>query len=366
MSTAASRDSGSIPGNAPSHANGCDPRRPHTPTARGRISKVSIERFTKILRLARRKNGATMRDLEQELGVSQASIKRDLDYLKDRLSCPLEWDRGKRAYLVRDDLASGGRFELPGLWFDSSELFALLMMLHLIEGVQPGLLEEHIAPLKSRLRSILAAGGKSARQIEGKVKLIHFAPRRVEPKHFKLVSTALLEGKRLRLRYWRRDKKERTERIISPLQLVHYRENWVLDAWCHLRSELRSFGLEAIEDVEVISEPVVMVDEAAMREHFQSGYGIFAGKAANRAVLKFTPERAQWVSLETWHPDQTTSWLPDGSYVLEVPYSNDQELTMDIMRYGPDVEVLAPHALRLRLHKTLCAAAEKYGPEPVQ
>lgn len=339
-------------------ASAASPKRLAAPK-KERVSKVSIERFVKIVRMARRKNGVTMSDLEQELGISQASIKRDLDYLKDRLHCPLGWDRRKHAYVVRDDLAAGGRFELPGLWFDASELFALLMMLHLVEGVQPGLLEEHIAPMKERLRSMLAEGGKSAKQIESKVKLIHFAPRRVEPKHLKVVATALLEGKRLRLQYWRRDKMERTERVISPLQLVHYRENWVLDAWCHLRNELRSFGLEAIEDVQLAPEPAVEVTKEEMREHFQSGYGIFAGKANNRAVLKFTPERAQWIALEVWHPDQTDRWLEDGSYILEVPYSNDQELLMDVLRYGPDVEVLAPIPLRERMHSVLCAAAEK-------
>jgi predicted DNA-binding transcriptional regulator YafY len=331
-----------------------------------RVSKVSVERFVKIVRMARHKNGVTMSALEEELGISQASVKRDLDYLKDRLNCPLEWDRRKRAYVVRDDLAEGGRFELPGLWLDASELFALLMMLHLVEGVQPGLLEEHIAPMKERLRSMLAAGGKSAKQIENKVKLIHFAPRRVEPKHFKIVATALLEGKRLRMKYWRRDKGERTERIISPLQLVHYRENWVLDAWCHLRNELRSFALEAIEDVQAIAEPAMEVSKNDMREHFQSGYGIFAGKASNRAVLRFTPERARWISLETWHPDQNDRWLADGSYVLEVPYSNDQELLMDVLRYGPDAEVVAPPQLRARMHDILCAAAQRYGPAAAQ
>jgi predicted DNA-binding transcriptional regulator YafY len=333
---------------------------------KGRVSKVSIERFVKIVRLARRKNGVTMGDLEAELGVSTASIKRDIDYLKDRLHCPIQWDSRKRAHVLRDDPATGERFELPGLWFDASELFAMLMMLHLVEGVQPGLLEEHVAPMKERLRSMLAAGGKSAKQIERKVKLIHFAPRRVEPKHFKVLATALLEGKRLQLRYLRRDKKETTERVISPLQLVHYRENWVLDAWCHLRNELRSFAPEAIEDVRVLPEPAVDVSKEDMREHFQSGYGIFAGKATNRAILKFTPERAQWISLETWHPDQTDRRLEDGSYILEVPYSNDQELLMDVLRYGPDVEVLDPPELRQRMHALLCAAASQYAGRPAE
>lgn len=331
---------------------------------KARVSKVSIERFVKIVRLARRKNGVTMSDLQAELAISTASVKRDIEYLKDRLNCPIEWDSQKRAHVLRDDLETGERFELPGLWFDASELFAMLMMLHLVEGVQPGLLEEHVAPMKERVRSMLAAGGKSAKQIERKVKLIHFAPRRVEPKHFKVLATALLEGKKLQLQYLSRDKNETTQRVISPQQLVHYRENWVLDAWCHLRNELRSFAPEAIKDVKVLSETAIDVPKEEMRLHFQSGYGIFAGKATNRAVLKFTRDRAQWIALETWHPDQTDRWLADGSYVLEVPYSNDQELVMDVLRYGPEVEVLEPPELRRKIQERLCAAAKNYGNAP--
>lgn len=367
--------------NVASRASGESPVRKKSPPARShlsqipvtnpgqkesRVSKVSIERFVKIVRLARRKNGVTMSDLGVELGVSTASVKRDIDYLKDRLNCPIEWDSRKRAHMLRDDPATGERFELPGLWFDASELFAMLMMLHLVEGVQPGLLEEHVAPMKERVRSMLAAGGKSAKQIERKVKLIHFAPRRIEPKHFKVLATALLEGKKLQLQYLRRDKNETTERVISPLQLVHYRENWVLDAWCHLRNELRSFAPEAIEDVKILPESAIEVSQEEMRTHFQSGYGIFSGKATNRAILKFTHDRAQWIALETWHPDQSDRWLSDGSYILEVPYSNDQELVMDVLRYGPEVEVLGPPELRQRIQERLCAAAKHYGDEPAE
>lgn len=324
-----------------------------------RTVKVGLDRLDKIVRLARRRSGVTAGDLKRELEVSVASVKRDIEFLRDRMRCPIIWDHHKQRYFIQE-LPDGGRFELPGLWFDASEVFALLMMLDLVEGVQPGLLEDHLNPMRDRLRSILTAGGKSARQIERKVKLIHFAPRKVQPKHFTVVASALLEGNQLALHYLRRDKEEHTTRVISPLQLVHYRDNWVLDAWCHMRGALRSFALEAVEEVSVVQEPALKVSREDMREHFQSGYGIFAGKAVHRAVMKFTPKRAQWVSLETWHPDQSDRWLEDGSYILEVPYSHDEELVMDLMRYGPEVEVLAPPELRKRVHEVLCAAAQKY------
>ncbi|MDD2990365.1 MAG: WYL domain-containing protein [Zoogloea sp.] len=153
--------------------------------------------------------------------------------------------------------------------------------------------------------------------------------------------------------------KESTRRVISPQQLVHYRENWILDAWCHSKNALRSFALDAIQSIRVLDELAIEVSPKEMQEHFRSGYGIFAGAAAHRARLKFTSDRAQWVGKETWHHDQTSSYLDDGSYMLEVPYSNDQELIMDLLRHSPEVEVLGPPELRRKLHVLLCAAATR-------
>ena len=34
-----------------------------------------------------------------------------------------------------------------------------------------------------------------------------------------------------------------------------------------------------------------------------------------------------------------------------MPYSDDRELVMDILKYGPDVEVLEPEALRAALER---------------
>lgn len=161
--------------------------------------KVGLDRFEKILRFARRRAGVTIGELKSEFEVSQASVKRDIRFLRDRMGCPIEWVAKKQRYFVRE-LLGGGRYELPGLWFDASEVVALLTMVHLVEWIEPGLLVEQLAPMKGRLRSTLSAGNKSAVDLESKVKLIHFAPRKVEPKHFRTVATAVLEGKQLSLR----------------------------------------------------------------------------------------------------------------------------------------------------------------------
>ena len=74
----------------------------------------------------------------------------------------------------------------------------------------------------------------------------------------------------------------------------------------------------------------------------------------------FTPERARYVSQEEWHPKQRTKFLADGSYQLEVPYSSEKELAMDILKHGAEVEVLGPKALRAEIGNRLKEAAVRY------
>jgi predicted DNA-binding transcriptional regulator YafY len=109
--------------------------------------------------------------------------------------------------------------------------------------------------------------------------------------------------------------------------------------------------------VQVLDKPTKEISESKLNSHFASAYGIFAGKARHTAILRFTPERSRWVADETWHPKQKGRF--DGEqYVLEVPYADHRELVMDILKHGPEVEVLAPEALRVEvvslLNKALC------------
>ena len=131
------------------------------------MPKQTEGRIHKIVALIRRKGSVSKEFLLKELEVSAATIKRDFEFLKERLHCPLDYDRSRGGYVIRDDQQPNGRrFELPGIWFESSEIYALLTMLHLLEGVQPGFLNEHVAPLKVRLREMLAQGSHSAKVIE--------------------------------------------------------------------------------------------------------------------------------------------------------------------------------------------------------
>ena len=318
------------------------------------------ERFYKIDHMIRERGTVPTRDFLQELEVSLATFKRDLEYMKDRHNAPIEWDRDAGGYRFVQPDPLTPTYELPGLWFSPTEAQALLTMEHLLEGLEPSLLGGHVQPLKARLSALLSTGDRSVEEVRRRIRVIPFGQRRHQPKHFKLVASAVLGRARLKLVYWNRTKDEVTERVVSPQRLVFYRNNWYLDAWCHLRNGLRSFALDAMKEVTTEPGKAKEVPEEQLDEYLKSGYGIFSGTRVQWATLEFAPSVARYVALEEWHPKQRARLEPDGRYVLEVPFTSDKELAMDILRYGADVEVLAPKALREEIASRLKTAAAKY------
>jgi predicted DNA-binding transcriptional regulator YafY len=323
-----------------------------------------LERFYKIQQLLETSKIVPIERFLKELGVSVATFKRDLEYMRDRFNAPIDWDRDLRGY--RFAASSGGRtvgprFELPGLWFNASEIRALLTMQHLLSNLQPGLLEPHVRPLLARLRTLLDVGEHSFEEVERRVRVLHQASRGSNLPHFEVVASALLNRQRLQIGYHSRDRDQLTEREVSPQRLVHYRDNWYLDAWCHLRDDLRSFSIDAIRQAAPVERRARVVPERELDAVLAAGYGIFSGRDVKWARLRFSPERARWVADEQWHPQQKGVREPDGSYLLELPFSDPRELSMDVLRHGAHVEVLEPLALREAVAEQLRLAAARYG-----
>jgi predicted DNA-binding transcriptional regulator YafY len=323
------------------------------------------ERFYKIDSLLSERQVVPLALFQERLEVSRATIKRDLEYLRNRLNAPIVWDRQARGYRFgspeQAGLGAGERYELPGLWFSSEEILALLTMQHLLANLdRGGLLGAQVEPLQARLRGLLGSAHNPAEEVQKRVRILGMAARATPLDQFSLVGAALLKRKRLFIHYFARGKGEASDREISPLRLVYYRDNWYLDAWCHLRQGLRSFSLDAIGSVRLLEESALDMAEDKLDAELGAGYGIFSGRKVRWAKLRFTSERARWVASETWHPKQKGYFDADGSYILELPYSDDRELSMDILRHGREVEVLAPAALRQRVAEELQAAVVRY------
>ena len=317
------------------------------------------ERLYQIEARLRAQHVVSSRRLCEECGVTRATLNRDLALLRDRLNAPIVYDRHLGGYRLEEPGPGEPRYELPGLWFSSREAHALLTFHHFLEHLEPGLLAEHIAPLKERIQSLLESRAQTPGEIIRRLRILPQATRRAEPACFQQVAHALLTRQRLHFQYHGRGRGDISERRTSPQRLVHYRDNWYLDAWDHGKRALRTFAIERIREPRVIGQRTSDIAERKLDHHFSTSYGIFAGKPKRKAVLRFSPERARWVADERWHPEQKGRY--DGShYLLEIPYSDDRELVLDILKHGPEVEVLSPKSLRQRVLEQHLRAAAQY------
>jgi len=323
------------------------------------------ERFYKIKNLLRSTGTGAIPTaiLRRELEVSRATLHRDLEYLRDRMNEPIVFDPVRRGYRLDGSASGTERHELAGLWFSSREVHALLAFHHFLENLEPGLLTPHIEPLKERIQALLESKDQTLKEIARRIRILPQAARHTEPACFQLAAHALLARKRLSFQYHGRGRGDITERTVSPQRLVHYRDNWYLDAWDHRKRALRTFAAERIREPRLLGERAKDISEERLDRYFTESYGIFSGRPKRKAVLRFSPERARWVADETWHPQQKGR-MENGCYVLEIPYFDDRELVLDILKHGPDVEVLRPKSLRKKVLERLLRAASQYRRKP--
>ena len=296
-----------------------------------------------------------MAALCDELECSKSSIKRLLGEMKDYLSAPIRNKRGM-GYFYDSDTA----FELPGVWFNTREMEALMVMQKTASDIGHGFLNDELGQMRHRIEKSLGLVSSTAIRELDRIRIPDFGRRSRQLPHFPLIAAALLERKRLSTSYASRSRGEKRQRQVSPQRLILYKNNWYLDVWCHEADDLRSFAVERMTDNRLLDAGAQDVDAAEMDRRLTRSYGIFGGEAVAIARLRFTATAARWAADEAWFPDQDGEWLEDGSYELSIPYGNPTELMMDICRYGPDVEVIEPSELRRQVAQKLQAAARQY------
>jgi proteasome accessory factor C len=323
-----------------------------------------MDKFDRIFHLhvilSARRTPIPLEDLMARLECSKSTLHRAINALKDYLNAPVIFDANAGGYRYARQDAGNETYELPGLWFTPRELQALAVMQRLLKDAGGGLLEDHLGPLTRRLAQLTQHQRLNLGEAQSRLRFPSIGARPAG-KGFDTVVAATLQRRKLWIEYHARSTDERSERTVSPQRITHYRETWYLDAWDEERNALRTFSVDRIARATVLDTPAFDVADKELEDHYASAYGIFGGKADKTAVLRFTRECARWVADEKWHPQQESSWLPDGRYELRVPYREPRELVMDIMRQGKNVEVVGPPTLREQVQQELQRSLSQYS-----
>ena len=151
----------------------------------------------------------------------------------------------------------------------------------------------------------------------------------------------------MRAKYYSPHNDKHSVRDILPLHLLSYMGTWHIIAHCTLRNETRDFALSRIRTIAPSQIHIkVPSGSVSIKEYIRRNFGIMNSDESMDVCLRFSKDAAPWIAEQVWHPKQQTSHEPDGSLCLTFPVADFREIRREIMKYGSQVEVLSPGALR--------------------
>jgi predicted DNA-binding transcriptional regulator YafY len=303
---------------------------------------------------------ATLQDI---LGCSRTTVHRLVKKLRDELGAPLQ--------LIADEgyVYGPGRetWELPGLWLSADDLASLRIVDAFLEQMEQGVLRTQVRLLRAQVAVLLeqAMADESISPDLLRSRLDVVPPKFTvdRPEIFAAVFEATMRKRRMQFADYARRRGDPHLREVSPLKLLHYRENWFLLGFCHDTGASGLFSLARLHHVSVLHAAAELPrGQDAGEGPAQNGAqtGLAASGRRQQARLKFNPAAAATVAGKIWHPEQVGQFATDGSFELRVPYVRIQEVLPAVLEHGASVVVEGPKSLRTRVKKELAAALRRY------
>jgi len=318
--------------------------------------KLAYERFLWFHKEAGRGAYPNAAGMAEHFEVSRKTAQRDIEFMRDRLGAPLEYEAGKRGYRYTSE-----GFELPSLRLSRDELIALVLASRLASIIPDRQLKSRLTDFLHRFtQSLSAEVNIDPLQISEKVSIKNVEFYGVEEQLFSSIILALFNSDTINISYYSPHKDEETIRPIVPIHLLGYMGNWHVIAWCGMRKAVRNFALSRISSITPSEERLLLPDDLPpIKEYLREHFGIFNGGESATVTLRFMPEVSRWVQEQCWHPKQE-SWWEDKNLCLKVPVSDFREIKREILRFGADVEVLEPEELREMIKGEIEKMSKKY------
>ncbi len=314
-------------------------------------SRPPLERMLKIHHAIQSGRYPNATSLAGEMEVSTKSIHRDLEFMRDRMELPLDYDAAHKGYHYTQEV---GNF--PTLQITEGELFALLVAEKALQQYRGTTFE----------RPLISAFKKMAASLPDTVSLsiadweqtISFRTR-AEPilnlKIFDALSKASGQRKQLQLTYRKPGQRATELRIVDPYHLANINGEWYLFAWCHLRKDIRTFVPARILAAEPTGKIFARPQKFSLEKRLRDSFGVQSGHGNFEVVLQFNELVADYIREKKWHESQVLTELKDGGLELRMKLSSLVEVERWILGWGGNARVIQPDELA----ESVAAAARK-------
>ncbi len=289
--------------------------------------------------------------LELEFGVGSATVERDIRILR-------QWGTIRRL---------NGRFAVKELrllpsTFTPSEALALVLAGSVAADRIRMPRTDAIHTALRKIDSLLSDQvGATIRKMKRRVSVGVDLVRDCSTETLDVISRAISGHNPLDLTYYVPGRDETTKRTVDPYGLTFRFGTWYVIGHCHLRQDIRTFGVDRIRGIRLVNDHFKYPNDFDLEEYLVRGWQLQADAEPEHVVLRFNKDCAKWIKGSKFHPNQTETIQPDGSLLFEVTVAGVDEIRHWVLSYGDRVEVVEPESLRTAVAETCARMAGMYG-----
>jgi predicted DNA-binding transcriptional regulator YafY len=287
--------------------------------------------------------------------VSRRTAFKDRDYLLYRLHAPLVYDRRRRGWTYSDPT-----YLLPFLALSDTEAAALRRSLLAAEEYLSPADADAVRLVAERLAGYLPEDASGGERVRGSIRLLQHVPSELHDACVRAVE----RRHRLRLAYYSVRRDEVNERVVRPYDLLNWRGEPHLIAWCEWRREVRQFFLGRVRQFQLLEPEAAFARDPGfdVDGYLARGLDLAHGEEVVTIRARFTPYQARWIRERRYHPSQEVEELPDGGLLLTLRVAGTEEARRWLLGYGGEVEALEPESLRREMAEAAKKLARIYGP----
>jgi proteasome accessory factor B len=297
------------------------------------------------------------RKIADQLEVSTKTIQRDIDFMRDRLGLPIEYDPIRFGFYYTEPVTS-----FPSIEVSEGEITALFVAQKALAQYKGTPFEK---PLRSAFRKI-TDGLKdrvsfSWSELEDVISFRTAGATVADVTLFDTVSKAVLHSAELEFEYRGLKSNRYAPRAARPYHIASLENQWYLFAEDVKLRQLRTFALPRMRNVRSTDRIFRRPSDFSVTEVLSGSFGVFEGGKPHRIRLQFDGVAARLVGERVWHHSQKIKALTDGSIVLELSLGALEEIERWVLGWGKHVRILEPNQLRNRVRETAESIARMYA-----
>jgi predicted DNA-binding transcriptional regulator YafY len=322
-----------------------------------RFSRPPLERMIRLHDLLQARAFPNCRTLARELEVSPKTIQRDIDFMRDRLSLPIEYDQLQFGFYYTEPVAN-----FPNMEVSQGEIMALFVARKALEQYRGTSFERSLRTAFQKISDGLR--DKIEFQwgdLDSAISFRGLGTSAADIDLFESVSKGVIQSREIQFEYKKPKSAGYEPRRVHPYHLGCISDQWYLFGFDLARGQIRTFVLQRMRGVRRTTTRFHRPADFSINKHLSESFGVFSGHGHYAVRIRFDALAGQLVSERQWHGSQKIKHLPGGGVEMRLELGSLEEVERWILSWGKRARVLEPPELVERIRATLRLLDEAYS-----